>query len=175
MTTTTIVPRPGADEFAPFYAGYVARVPEGDLVGILAEQIGDTLALLESISDDRSLHRYAPGKWSIRDIVLHLADAERIFTYRALRMARGDTTPLAAFDEDRYAAAAGADRRPWSNLLAELEAVRTATVAFYRGLEPEAYLRRGEASGKSISVRALAYITAGHERHHVAVLRERYL
>ena len=174
-TATTVLPRPAAGEYAPYYEKYIALVPDGDLVSLLAEQMGDTLALLESVSAERSLHRYAPDKWSIRDLVQHVADSERIFAYRALRIARGDASPLAGFDENRYAAAARADERDWLALIAELEAVRTATVALFRGLGAEALARRGSANNVEVTARALAWIIAGHERHHVGILRERYL
>ena len=167
--------RPAADEFSAYYTPYVARVPDGDLLATLGAQLGETIALLRGITPERSLHRYAPGKWSMRDVVQHLCDAERIFAYRALRIARGDETPLPGWDENRYAPVAGADRRPWPELIAELEAVRAATLALFRGLDAEAFARRGVANGQPVTVRALAWIITGHERHHVAVLRERYL
>lgn len=172
---TLAISRPSTDEFSAYYTPYVARVPDGDLLATLESQLGETLALLRGIPVDRSLHRYAPGKWSMRDLVQHLCDAERIFAYRALRIARGDETPLPGWDENRYAPVANADRRPWPELIAELESVRAATLALFRGLDDDAFARRGVANGQPVTVRALAWIIAGHERHHVAVLRERYL
>jgi hypothetical protein len=169
------ITRPAEGEFLPFYARYVARVPEGDILAILAEQAGETLALLRSVPAERSLHRYAPGKWSVRDLVQHMADTERVMSYRLLRIARGDSTPLAGFAEDDWARVAGADRRDWIDLVDELEAVRAATIALLRGIDAEAAMRRGTANGAEVTVRALAYIIAGHELHHVAILRERYL
>jgi hypothetical protein len=174
-TAASSLSRPGTDEFSPYYTPYVARVPDGDLLATLESQLGETLALLRAVGPERSLHRYAPGKWSMRDLVQHLSDAERIFAYRALRIARGDETPLPGWDENRYAPAANADRRSWPDLIAELAAVRAATLALFRGLDADAFARRGIANGQPVTVRALVWIIAGHERHHVAVLRERYL
>lgn len=169
------ISRPAEGEFLPFYARYVARVPEGDINAILAEQAGETLALLRSVPADRSLHRYAPGKWSVRDLVQHVADTERVMAYRLLRIARGDSTPLAGFSEEDWAQVAGADRRDWLELVEEFEAVRAATIALLRGIDADAARRHGTANGATVTVRALAYIIAGHELHHVAILRERYL
>lgn len=166
---------PAAGEYAEFYAGYVKRVPAGDVVATIRDQLPETLALLRGVDPARTTSGYAPGKWSIRDVVLHMADTERVMAYRALRIARADVTPLASFDENAWTPMAGANARSMDSLLAELEATRRATVAMLEGLPPEAWARVGTASGKSVSVRALAWIIAGHERHHVAVIRERYL
>ncbi|HTR21089.1 MAG TPA: DinB family protein [Gemmatimonadales bacterium] len=173
------IPRPGADEYASYYGKYIDRVPEaggeGALVDLLGRQIGETQALLAGLPEARALYRYATGKWSIKEVVGHLADAERVFAYRALRFARADETPLASFDENAFVPPGRFDSRLLSDLVAEFVAVRQATVAMLRGLPAEAVARRGTASGKSVSVRALAYIIAGHERHHVQILKERYL
>lgn len=166
---------PGAGEYAEFYAGYVKRVPAGDVVATIRDQLAETLTMLRGVDSSRTTSGYAPGKWSIRDVVLHMADTERVMAYRALRIARADPTPLASFDENAWTPMAGANARSMDSLLAELEATRRATVAMLEGLPPEAWARVGTASGKSVSVRALAWIIAGHERHHVAVIRERYL
>jgi hypothetical protein len=171
----TEFPRPGADEYSPFYAGYVAEVPEGDTLDLLRHQTDETLAVLRRLPAPRWRHRYAPGKWSVAEVLGHITDAERIFAYRALRIARGDQTPLASFDENAYVPAAGFDERAPAGLLTEYVAVREATVALFRGLPAGAGARRGVASGAAISVRALLYIIAGHERHHLRVLHERYL
>src|SRR4029077_5181557 len=120
-------------------------------------------------------HRYAPGKWSIKEVIGHVSDAERVFSHRALRFARGDRTRLPGFDEKAYTPAGRFDARPLPDLAAELDAVRHATIALFAGLDSEALARRGPANNKEVSVRALAYIIAGHERHHVGILRERYL
>jgi len=170
----TAIGRPASDEFAEYYAKYVANVPEPDPVGALAAQIELTAALLGRVSDADALKRYAPGKWSVKEVVGHLCDAERVFTYRAMRFARADTTALASFDEKPYVQAGGFDRRLIAELVSEFRDIRRASLALFRGLDDVAWHRRGMASGYEFSVRALAYITVGHERHHVGVLKERY-
>jgi DinB superfamily len=167
--------RPGADEHAPFYASYVALVPDGDVTRTLAGQGEGFVRLLKDIGDGKAGFAYAAGKWTIKEVVLHVTDAERIFAYRMLRMARGDATPLASFDENAYAPMSGANERPLDTLLGEFAAVRGATLALLRGIPEEAWVRRGVASGKDVSVRALAWIAAGHAMHHERILRERYL
>lgn len=165
---------PAADEFGSYYAGYVARVPQGDVAHTLAQQLAGTLKLVAEFGEARADHRYAPGKWTVREVVGHLADTERIFAYRALRIARGDATPLPAFDENAYVAHAGFARRPLAEAAAELEVVRRATLALFAGLDDEALARRGTASNNPLTPRAAAYVIAGHELHHAAILRERY-
>jgi uncharacterized damage-inducible protein DinB len=167
--------RPASDEHVPYYASYIAQVPDGDVVATLAGQIDETLDLLRPLGEDQALFRYAPGKWSVKDVVNHLIDAERVFMYRALSFARGATDSLPSFDEDAWAPMAEADRVPLDELLDEFAAVRAATVSLLANLPRAAWSRRGIASGKGVSVRALAWITAGHERHHRRVLGERYL
>jgi uncharacterized damage-inducible protein DinB len=169
-----MIARPAPSEYAQHYAGYVARVPEGDVLEQLASQIAETRALLRDLPPSRAVHRYATGKWSVAEVVGHVADAERIFAYRALRFGRGDATPLAAFDENAYTPAGSFDRRTLTDLVDELTAVRHATLALFRGMPVEAFERTGVASGRTVSVRALAFIIAGHELHHAAILRERY-
>lgn len=171
----TPIERPDSSEYAPFYAGYVSQVPEGDVLDLLARQIDDTTALIGGLSGAQAGHRYAPGKWSIKEIVGHVADAERVFSYRALRIGRNDQTPLPSFDENAWMPYGNFDAQPLANLLSELRAVRQSTLALYRSFTPEAVARRGVASQKEISVRAIIYVTAGHERHHVGILRDRYL
>ena len=169
------VERPAADEYAEYYAGYVARVPEGaDLVELLGEQRDTTTAMLALLPAERGEFRYAPGKWSVREVVGHLSDAERIMAYRALRIARGDTTPLAGFDENAYVPQARSHDLGLPDLVAEWAATRQASIAMFGNLPAEAWTRRGSANGQVVSVRALAYIIAGHERHHVETLRTRY-
>ena len=170
----SLATRPAADEHLPYYSRYVERVPDGELLTRLERQGAETAALLRTIPEGRASHRYAPGKWSVKEVVGHISDTERIFSYRALRIARADRTPLAGFDENGFVRAAGFDRRTLRELVDELVAVRAATVALYRGLGDEEVARRGTANGAEVSVRALAWITAGHELHHVALLRERY-
>jgi uncharacterized damage-inducible protein DinB len=167
--------RPVPGEFAPFHAAYVAAVPEGDVLATLKKQHGETLRLLSRLGEKRSKHRYAPGKWSIREVIGHLIDAERVFTYRALTFARADRTALPGFDENMWASASNAESRTLKSLLDELKAVRAATLALFRGFNEEQLARTGVASGHAMSVRGLVYVTTGHERHHVRILRERYL
>jgi hypothetical protein len=173
--TTARRARPDVSEFAPFYAGYVAGMPDGDAVALLRDGGSELDAALRRIPESRGGFRYAKGKWSIREVVGHLIDAERIFSYRALRIARGDATPLPAFDENEYVRAAGSDRRTIADLADELRIARESTVRLFASLADDAWPRRGVASGKEVTVRALAWITAGHARHHLTVLRERYL
>lgn len=166
--------RPAGSEFAPFYAGYIAAVPDGDLVERLRIEGAASAALLRGLDRRAAGHRYAPGKWSVLELFGHVADSERVFGYRALRFGRGDATPLPGFDENLFAAEAGHDARTPEDLAAELEAVRAATIALFASLAPAAWERRGEANGHPVSVRALGWMTAGHELHHRRILRERY-
>ena len=166
--------RPDATEYAPFYANYVAGVPEGDVVSALRDSGKEITAALAAIPESRGGFRYAEGKWSVREVVGHVIDAERIFTYRALRLARGDSTPLPAFEENDYVRSAGSDARSIADLVEELRAVRESTVRMFASVPDEAWTRTGTVSGRPVSVRALAYITAGHARHHLAILRDRY-
>ena len=175
MAQPITIPRPETSEYEPYYEAYVSRVPKGDLLAILEDQRRDTQRLLASVSEARALYRYAAGKWSVKEVVGHVTDAERVFGYRAMRFARGDETPLAGFDENAYAPAGRFDARPLASLAAEFDAVRRATIALFGGFEPSVFARRGTANGHGISVRALAYVIAGHELHHIAILRERYL
>jgi hypothetical protein len=149
-------------------------VPSGDVVARLRRQIAETAALLRPLDETQARHRYAPGKWRVIEVLGHLADTERVMAYRALRVARGDETPMAGFDENVYVPAGEFERRPISDVLAEFEAVRAATVALLGGLPEAAWTRWGVANGQRVTVRALAHIIAGHELHHVDVLRTRY-
>ncbi len=167
--------RPASSEHAPAFQKYIDRVSGGDILAVLGGQIGETRALIASIPESEGGHRYAPGKWTIREVIGHLSDAERIFAYRALRFARADATPLCGFDENTYIAPGGFDNRTLADLTDEYAAVRRATVTLFRGLDADAWTRRGTANQSECSVRALAWIIAGHERHHVSILRERYL
>jgi len=142
---------------------------------LLEDQLPATVKLLEGISDEQSLYRYAPGKWSIREVVSHLNDTERLFVFRAMWFARGLEPALPSFDQDVALAGAYADERPWRQHIDEFRAVRAASLAFFKHLRDDVWTRRGVASGNPFSVRALAYITAGHVSHHTILLRERYL
>jgi uncharacterized damage-inducible protein DinB len=170
-----MIPRPAADEHAPFYGQYVALVPSGDLVSLLREQLADTVSLVRNLSPTKANHAYAPGKWTVKQVIGHMADAERIFAYRALRFARADATELAGFDENAFVANANFAARTLDDLVDELEVVRASTIHLAKHLDSEALARRGSANKNGVSVRALLYIIAGHERHHVGVLRDRYL
>ncbi len=170
-----LIARPAEDEYSPYYAGYIARVPDGDLCATLAAQLADTRSLVQSIPEARGTHRYAPGKWSLKEVVGHVIDTERIMSYRALRIARGDTTPLPGYEQNDYVPAGAFDRRTLQDLSEELAAVRQATIHLLRHLDPVALARRGTANGTPVSARALAYIIAGHERHHVEILNGKYL
>lgn len=172
---TLAATRPEADEYSPYYGKYIELVPTADVTTTLSRQLEETLLLLRSIPEERAGHRYAPDKWSIKELVGHLIDGERIFAYRALRFARGDETPLPGFDQDDYVKGANFDRRPLSELAEELAHVRQSTLSLLRSLDGEGWLRRGKANDQEVSVRALAYIMAGHETHHMRILRERYL
>lgn len=167
--------RPGEGEYLAYYAKYVALVPPGDIVTILREQGQSLLELLRHVPEDAAGFAYAPGKWSIREVIGHLCDCERVFAYRALRFARADHTPLPGFDEQQWMPPSHYQARALAHIAAEFAAVRAATIALLDGLPEEAWSRQGEANGHPISVRALAVIVAGHELHHRAILLERYL
>jgi uncharacterized damage-inducible protein DinB len=172
--TAAAIPRPAAADYDPYYGTYIDKVPDGDLLRTLESQARETQALLAGLSDAEALHRYAPGKWSIKEVIGHVTDVERVFSYRALRFARADATALSGFDENAWVPAGNFDARFLRDLAAELDAVRRATIALFRGLDAAALARRGTASDNAVSVRAIAWIIAGHERHHVGLLHERY-
>ncbi len=168
------LPRPAPDEAAPFYHGYISQVP-GEAIGrYLMEQLHDLERLLAPLDDTAARARYAEGKWSVKEVLGHLGDAERIFAYRLMRIARGDTTPLPGFDENAYVPTGDFDARPLASLVGEFRALRLSTIALVDGLPPTGWARSGQASSAPISARALAYIIVGHVAHHIRVLRERY-
>jgi len=173
--STSAIGRPAATEHAPYYEKYVSLVPEGDIVSTLGRQAETTLSLLGSIPEAQANSRYAPDKWSIKELVGHVVDSERIFAYRALRFARNDATPLPGFEQDDYVANAAFGEIPFTGLAAEFDCVRRATVYLFKSLTADAWLRSGDANGSGVTVRALAHIIAGHELHHVGILRARYL
>ena len=173
--SASAIARPQSTEYQSYYERYVSLVPEGDVIKVLTEQLDETLALLRSIPEDKAGFRYGPDKWSIKELVGHVIDGERIFAYRALRFARGDQTPLPGFEQDDYVLNANFDERPLSELADEFEHVRRANLLMFGRLDEAAWNRRGSASEAEVSVRALAFIIAGHERHHVKVLKEKYL
>jgi hypothetical protein len=166
--------RPPKTEYDPYYDRYISLVPDEDVLVTLDHQLSETLILLRSLSEQHGTFRYEAGKWSVKEVLGHLIDTERIMAYRALRVARNDRTPLAGFEQDDYVKYGGFDQRSVSNLSREFEQVRRASISLFRNLEPEAWERRGIANNVEISVRALAYIIAGHEIHHKAILKDRY-
>jgi hypothetical protein len=171
MTTTL---RPAHSEYAEYYVKYVDQLPDDDIANILRTQRNDALALFRGVSEDRSLHRYAAGKWSIREVLAHVNDCERLFVFRAMWFARGLEGALPSFDQDVAVTAAGSDARPWKSHIEEFQGLRDSTIAFFAGLPGEAWSRRGTASGYEFTVRALAWITAGHLAHHLKIVKERY-
>lgn len=170
-----MIHRPDDTEYLSYYHRYVSLVPEGDIVVTLAKQNEETLALLRHLSESQGGFRYAPGKWSIKELVAHVSDAERIFAYRALRFARADETPLHGFEENDYVRNGSFDSFPLAEIVNGFDSVRRSTVSLFRLMPAEASTRRGKANNAEISVRALAHIIAGHELHHMNVLRTRYL
>ena len=168
-------PLPATTEYAPYYQRYVATVPSGDILVTLQAQADAYRDLFQPVPDARRLHRYAPGKWSVAESLLHVTDTERVFAYRALRIARGDTTPLPGFDQDAWVPASAANDRPLADLVQEFLAARAATLLLFAGLPPDAWDRTGTASEVPVSVRGLAFITAGHAQHHLDLFRSRYL
>lgn len=173
--THRMAQRPERTEAAPYYATYIDRVPEGEIVGILESQLDEVLALGRTVSEEKSLHRYAPEKWTIRQVLNHLSDTERVFVFRAFWFARGFDTPLPSFEQDTAVAGARADEIPWARHVEEFQHVRVATLSLFRNLPADAWMRKGVATGNPVTVRALACIAAGHVAHHVAILKERYL
>ncbi len=167
--------RPDRTEAADYYFTYIDKVPAGDVRAILRSQKDEALGLFESITEEQSTIRYAPGKWSIREVLSHVNDAERLFVFRAFWFARGFESPLPSFDQDIAVGTACADQRSWSSHVDEFRAVRDATATFFDSLPEDAWTRRGTASDNPFSVRALAFIAAGHVNHHVRILRDSYL
>ena len=167
--------RPERTEAAEYYFTYIDLVPDGDICELLEAQISEVTRLLDQVPPERVDYRYAPDKWSIREVVGHLIDTERLFVLRAFWFARGFDTPLPSFDQHVAVQHAGSGERPWESLVDEFLSLRRSTVLFFRHLPPDAWLRRGIASGNPFSVRALAYMGVGHVTHHANILRERYL
>jgi DinB superfamily len=166
---------PERTEAAPYYFTYVDRITNPDILAELESQLDSSTRFLCGISEEKSLHRYAPDKWSIRQALSHVNDTERVFAYRALWFARGFDSPLESFDQNVAASAASADKHSWSNHVEDFRAVRLASLTLFRNMPSEAWSRKGVASGNPFTVRALAYIIAGHMAHHQAIIGERYL
>jgi uncharacterized damage-inducible protein DinB len=167
------ITRPDASEFASFYAGYIGKVPDSGTVGLLSDQINQ-LETLRSLPEDQGQHRYADGKWTVKEVIGHIADAERVFTYRLTRIARGDKTPLAGFDENAWAETAPHRRRPMAAVVDELLAIRRSTLALIDSLDETTVGNVGVANNNAVSARAICWILAGHTRHHLDILAERY-
>lgn len=174
-TAHAVINHPESAEYPPYYEKYVSLVPQGEIIATLEQQLDQTLSLLQSIPESKGGSRYAPDKWSIKEVVGHVIDTERIFAYRALRFARHDHTPLSGFEQDDYIREATFDECQLADLAAEFEHVRRANLYLFRHLNPAAWQRRGMANQGEVSVRALAYILAGHEKHHLEILKTRYL
>jgi hypothetical protein len=166
-------PLPGEHDAA--YGPYLAEAPEGEVLALLQAQVEAVAQVFAGLSEAQGTHRYAPGKWSLKDLLQHLSDAERIFAYRCLRIGRGDATPLPGWEEDDYAATAQADARSLSELMAEFQAIRTASLTLFRGLPEAAWGNQGTTNGRSITARCIPFVCLGHAEHHLAVIRERYL
>jgi uncharacterized damage-inducible protein DinB len=170
-----MIGRPESNEAAPYYFTYINQVKGDDPAGTMESQLEAALSFFAGISEEKSLYRYAPEKWSIRQVLNHVSDTERSFAFRVLWFARGFETPLPSYDQNIAASGADADRVDWAAHVEEFRQVRLATISLFRNMPPEAWLRRGIASENSFTVRALAFITAGHVTHHLAILRNRYL
>lgn len=165
---------PDYDEYAPFYRGYVEALPATDVLTVMEHQLRWIETLASIVDPARETFRYAPGKWSIRQVIGHLSDAERVFGYRAFCISRGDETPLPGFDENDYVESAASEKRDLESLAGELAALRRSNILLFRNLPPGSATNRGIANGAPVSVRALAFIIAGHAEHHLAVLEDRY-
>ena len=172
--SSTAIARPGSDEYAPYYETYISKVPEQNLHQLLASQIEVTCDMLSKVPESEADVAYAPRKWTIKEVVGHMVDTERIMAYRLLRVSRGDETPLPGFEQDDYVRGGNFQSRTMASLLEDFRLARASTLALLRGLDGATLNRRGVADGKPVSARALAYIIAGHERHHVGILQERY-
>lgn len=173
-----MMPTTGPDrtEAVEYYFTYIDKVPrDRDILEVLESQGAATLSLLSTIPENQSLQRYGPDKWTIRQVVSHINDCERLFVFRAMWFARGLDSALPSFDQEVAIASAAADEVAWGRLIEEFRDLRAATVGFFRNLPADVWMRRGVASGNPFSVRALAYIAAGHVAHHVGIIRERYL
>jgi uncharacterized damage-inducible protein DinB len=173
MSRDRIAP-PQPDEYSPFYASYVTLTQGHDPLELLELQLSTLRDLCAGLTEEKALARYAPDKWSIKQVLGHLADTERVFSYRLFRISRGDATPLAGFDQNTYVEAAHSDQRPLPALLEEFLSVRTATLRLAQGLSADEWSRRGVANGVPVSARALLFIASGHVAHHLKILRDRY-
>lgn len=169
-----VIPRPAATEHAPYFAGYISLVPGDDAMAVIEGQLEQTIPILRTVSEERSFHRWAEGKWSVKENLGHLADTERIMAVRLLRIARGDQSNQPGFEQDLYVHNAHFDAQPWQDLVTEFASVRRATILMLRAMPPDALARTGMVSNTSTSARALAYIIAGHVIHHMKIYKEKY-
>ena len=167
--------RPAPSEYPPFFDTYIRLVEEADLPELMARQIDETMAWYRSLSEAQAASRYAPDKWTIKEVLGHLADTERVMQYRALGVGRGDQTSFPSFEQDDYVATANSDARPWSVLLDDLKAVRQSSIQLFKSFDEAALDRVGTVNQKAMTARALGYIIVGHERHHLAILKDRYV
>lgn len=173
MTEFTIG-RPDPSEYAPYQEAYIKLVQGNDILKILSAQIDTTLWYLRTLSDTQGDLRYAPGKWSVKEVVGHMIDTERVFAYRALSISRLDKASLPGFEQDDWVRASGAGSQPIAELASEFECVRRSNLYFFQHLGQDVWMRRGIAAGREFTVRAIAYIIAGHEQHHLRILQTRY-
>jgi hypothetical protein len=169
-----MISRPVENEFAPYYMRYISLVPEDDLLSVLQNQLADLTLFAAAVAPEYEKYCYAPGKWSLREVVGHLIDSERVFGYRAFCISRGDTALLAIFDENLYVAMSRYDERPLPDLVLEFELIRRSNLLFLAQLTDDAWKRMGSVGNNPVSVRALAFIMAGHVRHHLNIMLERY-
>ena len=167
--------RPEKGEYAEYYEKYIALIPDGGVLQVLTDQCAELGGLFAGMPEERGLHRYAPGKWTMKESISHLIDAERIFAYRLLRISRGDTTPLPGFEQDGYIDNSNANQRTFGDLVDEFVMQRRANLRLIANLSPEASRRIGTASDNPVSARALVYMMAGHVQHHDKIFREQYL
>jgi DinB superfamily len=167
--------RPQSNEAASYYSAYIDLIPDGEIIEILNQQLEETTSFLNTISEEKSLTRYAPGKWSLRELLNHVNDTERVFVFRALWFARGFNEPLPSFDQEIGVKGGSGDQRSWATQVDEFRSIRLATLSLFRGLSTGDWDRTGIASDNPFTVRALAYITAGHVKHHTNVIRDRYV
>jgi uncharacterized damage-inducible protein DinB len=167
--------RPAPSDYPPYFDTYVRLVEDADVAELMARQIDDTMAWYRGLSEAQAASRYAADKWSIKEVLGHLADAERVFQYRALGAARGDRTSFPSFEQDDYVKTANAHQRTWASLLEDFKAVRQSSITLFRPLDDAALDRIGTVNQRAMTARALGYIILGHERHHLAILKDRYL
>ena len=175
METKAVVGRPESGEFTPYHDRYISLIQDPDILTVLERQVKETVAALTVLPESFGDFRYADGKWSMKEVLGHMSDTERVFAYRALRIARNDKTPLAGFEQDDYVRWGSFEKRHLSDLIDEFTTIRKTTLSLFRGLDSDAWLRRGIASQSEVSTRAMAYIIAGHELHHQRILQEKYL